>query len=167
MSAWFIFLCLSSDFSTLFCSSFNKIPLLYSLNLQVFREYYPAKEQANTFLECVWQTDKYLLVERTNTSESESQEKGIVEDVSLRSSKILYENIEVLLGGNSRPKWFFVSFRRNFWASTGTFLRLSRLYTILLRKGKKVAAKLLYTMGSFDKNSTFAYIFCRITLIGY
>ncbi|CAA3005143.1 Hypothetical predicted protein [Olea europaea subsp. europaea] len=65
---------------------------------EVFREYYPAKEQANTFLECVWQTDKYLLVERTNTSESESQEKGIVEDVSLRSSKILYENIEVLLG---------------------------------------------------------------------
>ncbi|KAL2453476.1 hypothetical protein Adt_49026 [Abeliophyllum distichum] len=65
---------------------------------EVFREYYPAKEQVITFLECIWQTDKYVLVERMNTSESKSQEKDIQDDVSLTASKILYENIEVLLG---------------------------------------------------------------------
>ncbi|KAL2483677.1 uncharacterized protein Fot_45121 [Forsythia ovata] len=65
---------------------------------EVFREYYPAKEQVTTVLECIWQTDKYVLVERMNTSESKSQEKDIQEDVSLTASKILYENIEVLLG---------------------------------------------------------------------
>ncbi|KAL2518545.1 hypothetical protein Adt_14792 [Abeliophyllum distichum] len=65
---------------------------------EVFREYYPAKEQVTTFLECIWQTDKYVLVERMNTSESKSQEKDIQEDVSLTASKILYENIEVFLG---------------------------------------------------------------------
>lgn len=56
------------------------------------------------FLECLWQTDKYVLVERMNTSESKSQEKDVGEDVFLRSSKIIYKNIEVLLGGNSGLK---------------------------------------------------------------
>ncbi|KAG8365061.1 hypothetical protein BUALT_Bualt18G0063800 [Buddleja alternifolia] len=65
---------------------------------EVFREYYPRKEEATTLLECIWQTDKYVLVERTNSSETNSQDKDDREDVPLKTSKIQYENIEVLLG---------------------------------------------------------------------
>ncbi|KAI3466227.1 hypothetical protein Pfo_022890 [Paulownia fortunei] len=65
---------------------------------EVFREYYPRKEEANIMLECIWQTDKYVLVERTCKSETNSQEKDDRGDVSLSASKIQYQNIEVLLG---------------------------------------------------------------------
>ncbi|XP_022886632.1 uncharacterized protein LOC111402501 isoform X2 [Olea europaea var. sylvestris] len=81
---------------------------------EVFREYYPTKKQATTFLECVWQTDKYVLVERMNTSESKSQEKDVGEDVFLRSSKIIYKNIEVLLG-----EWML----RIFWKKARLMLK--------------------------------------------
>ncbi|KAL7103481.1 hypothetical protein ACP275_08G182200 [Erythranthe tilingii] len=64
---------------------------------KVFREYYPIKEEATTMLECIWQTDKYILVEKTYKSEINNQENDR-EDVSLSAPKIQYENIEALLG---------------------------------------------------------------------
>ncbi|GER56588.1 ribonuclease HII [Striga asiatica] len=66
--------------------------------VEVFREYYPRKEEASIMLECVWQTDKYLLVEQKHKCDSNAQEKDLLEDVPLGTSEIQYENIEVLLG---------------------------------------------------------------------
>ncbi|KAL3639947.1 hypothetical protein CASFOL_014915 [Castilleja foliolosa] len=65
---------------------------------EVFREFYPAKEEDSIMLECIWQTDKYVLVERKHKSEANSQENDVSGDIMLSSSKILYENIEVFLG---------------------------------------------------------------------
>ncbi|KAL6543185.1 hypothetical protein OROHE_010705 [Orobanche hederae] len=65
---------------------------------EVFREYYPAKEEDSIVLECIWQRDKYVLVERKHKYEANSQEKDVIADVPLTASKIQYENIEVLLG---------------------------------------------------------------------
>ena len=67
--------------------------------MQVFREYYPIKEQFIS-LECIWQTDKYILVEKMNESESKTQGKDGREDVSQGASPVQYQSIEVLLGGN-------------------------------------------------------------------
>ncbi|GFP95144.1 hypothetical protein PHJA_001658800 [Phtheirospermum japonicum] len=65
---------------------------------EVFREYYPTKEEDSIMLKCVWQTDKYVLVEREHKNEANSQENDVSRDVTLSSSKVLYENIEVILG---------------------------------------------------------------------
>ncbi|KAL6539333.1 hypothetical protein OROHE_011104 [Orobanche hederae] len=65
---------------------------------EVFREYYPAKEEDSIVLECIWQRDKYVLVERKHKYEANSQERDVMADVPLTASKIQYENIEVLLG---------------------------------------------------------------------
>ncbi|XP_027112952.1 uncharacterized protein [Coffea arabica] len=64
---------------------------------EVFREYYPIKEQFIS-LECIWQTDKYILVEKMNESESKTQGKDGREDVSQGASPVQYQSIEVLLG---------------------------------------------------------------------
>ncbi|KAA8526957.1 hypothetical protein F0562_008814 [Nyssa sinensis] len=66
---------------------------------EVFREYYPTNEEAIT-LECVWETDKFVLFERTNKNEIKNQDKDLGEDVSLGASAIKYQRIEVLLGGD-------------------------------------------------------------------
>ncbi|KAL6507180.1 hypothetical protein OROHE_022079 [Orobanche hederae] len=65
---------------------------------EVFREYYPAKEEDSIVIECIWQRDKYVLVERKHKYEANSQERDVMADVPLTASKIQYENIEVLLG---------------------------------------------------------------------
>ncbi|XP_057795361.1 uncharacterized protein LOC131011607 isoform X2 [Salvia miltiorrhiza] len=65
---------------------------------EVFREYFPRKEEVRILLECIWQKDKFVLVETTHKSETTSQEKDDPGDFSLSTPQILYENIEVLLG---------------------------------------------------------------------
>ncbi|KAK6154414.1 hypothetical protein DH2020_008662 [Rehmannia glutinosa] len=65
---------------------------------EVFREYYPTREEDSVLLECIWQTDKYVLHERECRSEANNEEKDVPVDVPLSASKIQYENIEVLLG---------------------------------------------------------------------
>ncbi|KAK4420749.1 hypothetical protein Salat_2025400 [Sesamum alatum] len=65
---------------------------------EVFREYYPKKEEATTLLECAWQTDKYVLVERMRESETDIEEKDDRGDFSLNPPNIQYQSIEVLLG---------------------------------------------------------------------
>ncbi|KAK6132907.1 hypothetical protein DH2020_033343 [Rehmannia glutinosa] len=65
---------------------------------EVFREYYPTREEDSVLLECIWQTDKYVLHERECKSEANNEEKDVPVDVPLSASKIQYENIEVLLG---------------------------------------------------------------------
>ncbi|XP_073306980.1 uncharacterized protein [Primulina huaijiensis] len=65
---------------------------------ELFREYYPRKMEATVTLDCIWQIDKYVLVERTDESESKSQEKDGKEDVFIQPSNIQYDNIEAFLG---------------------------------------------------------------------
>ncbi|KAL1562942.1 hypothetical protein AAHA92_05459 [Salvia divinorum] len=65
---------------------------------EVFREYFPRKEEARILLECIWQKDKFVLVETTHKSETTGQEKDEQGDFSLSTPQILYENIEVILG---------------------------------------------------------------------
>ncbi|TMX00331.1 hypothetical protein EJD97_001029 [Solanum chilense] len=64
---------------------------------EVFREYFPPKQQV-VFLECIWESDKYMLVERQNQKDVGSQEKDVGEDVSVEASKVQYESIELFLG---------------------------------------------------------------------
>ncbi|XP_073306977.1 uncharacterized protein [Primulina huaijiensis] len=70
---------------------------------ELFREYYPRKMEATVTLDCIWQIDKYVLVERTDESESKSQEKDGKEDVFIQPSNIQYDNIEAFLGDESDP----------------------------------------------------------------
>lgn len=62
--------------------------------MQVFREFYPTQEDFIT-LECVWNSDKFELLERTHKSPIASEPM----DVSLETSSVLYQSIESSLGG--------------------------------------------------------------------
>uniref|UniRef100_M1B3C8 Uncharacterized protein n=1 Tax=Solanum tuberosum TaxID=4113 RepID=M1B3C8_SOLTU len=73
---------------------------------EIFREYFPPKQQV-IFLECIWESDKYILVERQNQKDVGSQEKEVGEDVSVEASKVQYESIELFLGGNHEPQFLF------------------------------------------------------------
>ncbi|GFZ07439.1 hypothetical protein Acr_19g0003760 [Actinidia rufa] len=64
---------------------------------EVFREYYPMNEQA-VLLDCVRETDKFVLHESFSRSEPEREERDIRE-VPVGASSIQYQSIEVLLGG--------------------------------------------------------------------
>jgi len=72
------------------------------------------------FLECIWESDKYILVERQNQKDVGSQEKEVGEDVSVEASKVQYESIELFLGGNHEPQFLFyclVFFIKSFYQS--------------------------------------------------
>jgi len=66
--------------------------------LQVFREYYPTNEEFAT-LECVWKSDKFVLLERAHKSKTGSQDGDLIEDISLGASAVKYQSIESFLGG--------------------------------------------------------------------
>nr|GMD46357.1 uncharacterized protein LOC109181972 [Ipomoea batatas] len=70
---------------------------------EVFREYYPAKQQP-TFLECIWETDKYRLIEKKGASDVENQEKKSKEDACIETSKIKYQSVEIFLGEDECDK---------------------------------------------------------------
>ncbi|XP_009760582.1 uncharacterized protein [Nicotiana sylvestris] len=70
---------------------------------EVFREYFPPKQDV-VFLECLWKSDKYVLVERQNERDVGSKEKEVGEDVSVEASKIQYESIEIFLGDEEPGK---------------------------------------------------------------
>nr|XP_033514045.1 uncharacterized protein LOC104104073 [Nicotiana tomentosiformis] len=73
---------------------------------EVFREYFPPKQHV-VFLECLWKSDKYVLVERQNERDVGIQEKEVGEDVSVEASKIQYESIEIFLGDEEPGKTTF------------------------------------------------------------
>lgn len=68
--------------------------------IQVFREYYPVKDEIIISLECVWQTDKFVLVENMKESTIQSQNEEIGEDVTVGENPIQYQSIDVLIGGD-------------------------------------------------------------------
>ncbi|XP_076935617.1 uncharacterized protein LOC143602371 [Bidens hawaiensis] len=70
--------------------------------IEVYREYYPTNEQTNVerlFLECVWETDKFVLLEKTIEPENTNPET-VNDDVIVcqSSSTVEYESIETILG---------------------------------------------------------------------
>ncbi|XP_024033325.1 uncharacterized protein LOC18054299 isoform X2 [Citrus clementina] len=64
---------------------------------QVYREFYPVNEEYIT-LECVWNTDKFELLERSHTSEKKSKEGDWENDLPIRDSAVRYQSIESFLG---------------------------------------------------------------------
>ncbi|KAH9651530.1 DUF4477 domain-containing protein [Citrus sinensis] len=65
--------------------------------IEVYREFYPVNEEYIT-LECVWNTDKFELLERSHTSEKKSKEGDWENDLPLRDSVVRYQSIESFLG---------------------------------------------------------------------
>ncbi|KAI8557629.1 hypothetical protein RHMOL_Rhmol04G0024900 [Rhododendron molle] len=70
--------------------------------IEVFREYYPMNEQS-VLLDCVWETDKFVLRERSTNCKTERRENN-VREISIGPSAIQYQSIEVLLGDNESGK---------------------------------------------------------------
>nr|GEU90769.1 hypothetical protein [Tanacetum cinerariifolium] len=67
--------------------------------IEVFREYYPTNEQI-IYLECVWETDKFILLERKSEPDNKSPDT-IKEDVACQgSSRVEYQSVETILGEN-------------------------------------------------------------------
>lgn len=52
-------------------------------------------------LECVWESDKFVLHERTHKSEIASHDVEIEEKTSTQASSVRYESIESFLGGKT------------------------------------------------------------------
>ncbi|KAD3067396.1 hypothetical protein E3N88_35276 [Mikania micrantha] len=65
----------------------------------IYREYYPTNEQI-VFLECVWKTDKFVLVEKTSEPKNTNPEM-VTDDVICQGlSTVEYQSIETILGEN-------------------------------------------------------------------
>lgn len=65
--------------------------------IEVYREFYPVNEEYIT-LECVWNTDKFELLERSHMSEKKSKEGDWENDLPIRDSAVRYQSIESFLG---------------------------------------------------------------------
>ncbi|KAI3831952.1 hypothetical protein MKX03_036589 [Papaver bracteatum] len=59
--------------------------------IQVIWEYYPSNDEIVT-LECIWENDKFVLLEKVNKFEIKKRETG------LQSSNIKYQTVEAFLG---------------------------------------------------------------------
>ncbi|XP_076935619.1 uncharacterized protein LOC143602374 [Bidens hawaiensis] len=70
--------------------------------IEVYREYYPTNEQTNeelVFLECVWETDKFMLLEKTIEPENTNPETVNYNVIVCQgSSAVEYKRIETILG---------------------------------------------------------------------
>lgn len=67
--------------------------------MQVFRDLYPTNEQQVVYLECVWETDKFVLIERIKEPGNKDRVMDVEEDVCRGASSVQYQSIETLLGG--------------------------------------------------------------------
>ncbi|XP_035540714.1 uncharacterized protein LOC109012145 isoform X2 [Juglans regia] len=65
--------------------------------IEVFREFYPTYEEVVT-LECVWKSDKFVLLERMCKSNTGSPDEDLIEDAYLGASAVKYLNVESFLG---------------------------------------------------------------------
>ncbi|XP_059444169.1 uncharacterized protein LOC132176069 [Corylus avellana] len=65
--------------------------------IEVFREFYPTNEDFVT-LDCVWKSDKFVLLERMHNSKTGSQDEDLKEDSSLGALAVKYQSIESFLG---------------------------------------------------------------------
>ncbi|XP_021288772.1 uncharacterized protein LOC110419960 [Herrania umbratica] len=65
--------------------------------IEVYREFYPKKEDYVT-LQCVWNTDKFVLVERMNKCEIEMPGGDNGGEVSVANNAVRYQSIDSFLG---------------------------------------------------------------------
>uniref|UniRef100_A0A2P2JWF6 Uncharacterized protein MANES_03G127300 n=1 Tax=Rhizophora mucronata TaxID=61149 RepID=A0A2P2JWF6_RHIMU len=73
--------------------------------IEVFREYYPTNKDYVS-LECVWKTDKFVLLETTQKSNLKGQD-GVSADASVGKAVPQYKSIESFLEGKNKYLWFF------------------------------------------------------------
>ncbi|KAL5078206.1 hypothetical protein RYX36_017190 [Vicia faba] len=68
--------------------------------IEVFREFYPVSDDDDCVtLECVWNSDKYILYERKHKRENESQcDEDSGGNLSVQTSGVNYNTIESILG---------------------------------------------------------------------
>ncbi|KAJ8763684.1 hypothetical protein K2173_003156 [Erythroxylum novogranatense] len=98
--ALLILLDVVSVFNVVSCISLKKQSVkIIQGGVEVFREYYPIKRGFVT-LECIWQTDKFVLLEATPKNNLISQDEGN-KDASVGTSAPRYESIESFLGDDS------------------------------------------------------------------
>ncbi|XP_019094574.1 PREDICTED: uncharacterized protein LOC104758389 [Camelina sativa] len=74
--------------------------------VEVFREYYPKEEECMsiTMLNCVWKTDKYVLLETLQKHESSKpMEENVSEDATTRDSLVQYQTSVSPLGEEFSP----------------------------------------------------------------
>lgn len=68
----------------------------------MFREFYPKDEECFTLLDCVWKTDKYVLIETLQNCESSKPlEENVSEDVTTKDSLVQYRTSVSSLGGKN------------------------------------------------------------------
>lgn len=68
----------------------------------MFREFYPKDEECIILLDCVWKTDKYVLLETLQNREgSKPVEENISEDATTRDSLVQYQTFVSFLGGKN------------------------------------------------------------------
>ncbi|KAL2604723.1 hypothetical protein AAZV13_09G084500 [Glycine max] len=65
--------------------------------IEVFRDFYPVSDDFVT-LECVWKSDKFILLERKHKMNDESQVEDSGGNVSVQTSDVNYNSIESFLG---------------------------------------------------------------------
>jgi len=83
------------------CSTGQSVGLFWHiLLLQVFREFFPVSEDF-VILECVWESDKFILLERKSKRENASPIEDSGGNVSVQASAVNYESIESCLGGKN------------------------------------------------------------------
>ncbi|ESQ30384.1 hypothetical protein EUTSA_v10011488mg [Eutrema salsugineum] len=72
--------------------------------VEVFREFYPKDEGCITLLDCVWKTDKYVLLETLQNRESSKPiEDNVSEDVTTKDSLVQYQTSVSSLGEDLSP----------------------------------------------------------------
>ncbi|KAK1440046.1 hypothetical protein QVD17_05871 [Tagetes erecta] len=67
--------------------------------IEVYREYYPTNEEI-MFLECVWETDKFVLLEKKSEPENTNAEPITDVIVCQGLSTVEYQSFETILGEN-------------------------------------------------------------------
>ncbi|XP_027932394.1 uncharacterized protein LOC114188080 isoform X2 [Vigna unguiculata] len=65
--------------------------------IEVFRDFYPVNDDFVT-LDCVWESDKFILHERTHKRKNETQAEDYNEHASVQTSNVNYNSIESFLG---------------------------------------------------------------------
>ena len=77
--------------------------------MQVFREFFPVVEDFIT-LECVWKSDKFVLLEKKHTNENVNQGDDSGGSVSVGASAVNYTSIESFLEGKNVDAFLFCNF---------------------------------------------------------
>lgn len=68
--------------------------------MQVFRDFYPLSDDFIT-LDCVWESDKFILHERIHKRKNESQAEDSNEHAFVQTSNVNYNSIDSFLGGKN------------------------------------------------------------------